>query len=118
MNNNNHMNNMNGNGMNGNGMNGHMDQQQMMQFCQQYMHHMMQLQTQDGQMVEGIINGVDENGVHMLVPDGDMDDQMRFYGGGFGGGYGGYGYPRRFRRWRPFFFPYYGLGGFFFPFFL
>ncbi|WP_051314764.1 hypothetical protein [Alteribacter aurantiacus] len=103
--------------------NGQMDQahmQEVQTICEQYMNYLMQMQMQDGSMVEGIINGMDDEGVHMLVPDGENgDDQMRFYGGGFGGGYGGgYGYPRRFRRFRPFYFPYWGIRGFFFPFFI
>ncbi|MFC0560099.1 hypothetical protein [Halalkalibacter alkalisediminis] len=104
-----------------------MQHQQMYDLCQQYMHHLVQFQTSDGQTVDGIIDGIDRDGVSMLVPDGD-DDQAQTthselrYGypgyGGYGGypGYG-YGYPRRFRRFRRRRFPFYLLSSLLFPYF-
>ncbi len=108
-------------------------QQQMHDLCQQYNNYLVQLETTDGQVHDGIINGVDQNGVEVLMPDGDTDNnhneyerQFGFgYGGygGFGGapwyGYGGpgYGYPRRFRRFRRHRFPFFGIRRLLFPFF-
>ncbi|WP_374724140.1 hypothetical protein [Calidifontibacillus erzurumensis] len=114
-------------------------------FCRRYMHHLVQMQTTDGQMLEGIIDGSDDENVYMLVPDGDGMDRGVYYdetveeeenqdldlsyryGGGWQGWYGGnpwYGgypwfgyYPRRFRRFRRRRFPFFSIGGFYFPFF-
>ena len=77
--------------------------------CKSYMHHHVVLTMQDGSSFDGIIDGVDDNGVSVLVGEDvteqerdDFDDQ-RF--GGYGG-IGGYGGPRRrFRRFRRQFFP-------------
>lgn len=111
-------------------------QQHMHDLCQQYNNHLVQLETTDGQVHDGIIDGIDQNGVEMLVPEGDMDNnhhenerQFGFgyggyagfdgYGGALGYGYGGpgYGYPRRFRRFRRHRFPFFGIRRLLFPFF-
>ncbi|WP_258000393.1 hypothetical protein [Bacillus sp. Marseille-P3661] len=94
-------------------------------FCKKYMHHYVNMQTQDGMQFDGIIDGMDQENVYMLVPDGDeetMDERFGVgfgvpYGYGFPWGYGYGGYPRRFRRFRRHRFPFYSIGGFFFPFF-
>ncbi|MCL7746104.1 hypothetical protein [Halalkalibacter alkaliphilus] len=101
--------------------------QQLHDLCQRYHHHLMQFETQDGQVHDGIIDGIDRNGVNMLMPAGDTDrddeTDLRYggYGGYFpGGGYGhgyGYGFPRRFRRFRRRHFPFHFLRRFFFPYF-
>jgi small nuclear ribonucleoprotein (snRNP)-like protein len=80
--------------------------------CKRYMYHHVVLTTQDGSSFDGIIEGVDDNGVSVLVGEDvmeqerdDLEDQ-RFYGYGGYGDYGGYGRPRRrFRRFRRQFFP-------------
>ncbi len=111
--------------------------------CKRYHNHLMQIETTDGQVYDGIIDSVDGDGVTILIAVGDMEredesqdeqNQRQFgygpgyggYGPGFGGygpgfgGYGpgfGYGFPRRFRRFRRFHFPFFGLRRLFFPFF-
>ncbi|ARK30475.1 hypothetical protein [Halalkalibacter krulwichiae] len=99
-----------------------MHQQQMYDLCQQYLHHLVQFQTTDGQMVDGIIDGIDREGVSVLVPAGeDQGTHTDFRYGGYGpyGGYPGYGYgyPRRFRRFRRQHFPYFLLASLLFPYF-
>ncbi|WP_096435187.1 hypothetical protein [Alteribacter populi] len=95
-------------------------QQQLHELCQAYNNHLVQFETNDGQVYDGIIDGMDQNGVDMLVPVGDMDQgsnheyERQF---GFGGYGGGYGYPRRFRRFRRHRFPFFGIRRLFFPFF-
>jgi hypothetical protein len=94
-------------------------QQHMYELCQQYHHHMMQFQTADGQTIEGIIDGVDREGVNLLVPVGDTDDDQGTHTDfryGYGG-FPGYGFPRRFRRFRRQHFPFFFLRRLFFPFF-
>ncbi|MGO4888558.1 hypothetical protein ACJ2A9_12415 [Anaerobacillus sp. MEB173] len=101
--------------------------QQMYDACNQYHLYFVKMQTDDGQMHDGIIEDVDQEGVTLLTPEGDMDNDHRFgYPGGFygPGGYGGfspyghgYGFPRRFRRFRRRRFPLHRLRTFFFPFF-
>lgn len=102
-------------------------------FCKRYTHHFVNMQTTDGQQYDGIIEGTDQESVYMLVPDGDvsgedeqaeqrdeydeeteLETQYRF--GGYPW-YGGYWYPRRFRRFRRYRFPFFRIGGFYFPFF-
>ncbi|WLR51641.1 hypothetical protein LC040_01690 [Bacillus tianshenii] len=121
-------------------------QPNMYDYCKKNMLKMMMVQMNDGTMYEGIIEDVDRDYVYMLVPSGEMkpenrelaeeelvEEDTRQFGlggfpfgagglGGFGGysGYGGYPfgrYPRRFRRFRHYRFPFYGIGGFFHPFF-
>lgn len=60
-------------------------------------------QMRDGSQIEGIVEGMDDQGVTMLVPEMVEEEAMnddRIYGGygGYGGGYGGG--RRRFRRFR------------------
>ncbi|MFC0472554.1 hypothetical protein ACFFHM_19225 [Halalkalibacter kiskunsagensis] len=100
-------------------------QQQMHDLCQQYYNHLMQFETTDGQVHDGIIDSVDQNGVNMLIPDGDTEQRNNDQRYGFDVGYGGYGgyppygygYPRRFRRFRRQRFPFYLLRSLFFPYF-
>lgn len=100
---------------------GYDHKKQMMEMCKKYHHHLMQMEGTDGRMYEGIIDGMDDDHVYLLVPVGDMDD--RAFGSPYGGhpyygGFGyGYGYPRRFRRFirRPY--PFFFFRRFFFPFF-
>lgn len=96
-------------------------------FCNSYMNHFVNMQTTDGMQHEGIIEGVDQENMYMLVPDGDtreddeeIDERFGYGYGGFWGfpGYGyPYGYPRRFRRFRRRRFPFFSIGRFYFPFF-
>lgn len=89
-------------------------QQSMHDFCKRYHHHLVQFETTDGHMYEGIIDNVDHNGVDMLIPVGEMErgdqveDERQF---GFGSGI-----PRRFRRFRRHRFPFFILRRLFFPF--
>ncbi|MCL7745750.1 small nuclear ribonucleoprotein [Halalkalibacter alkaliphilus] len=73
--------------------------------CKQYMHYHVTLTMRDGSNVDGIIQSVGTDGVHVLVGEDVMDrsdeQDERYYAGGYG-----YGFPRRrFRRFRPHFFP-------------
>ncbi|MDQ0351437.1 hypothetical protein J2R98_001251 [Alkalibacillus filiformis] len=112
--------------------------------CHKHRMHLVQVQAHDGQVYDGIIDDVGEDGVTLIMPWGDYEDMDHGYddrmgpGGGFGPGYGpgygsgygpgygpgyglGYGhgqYPRRFRRFRRHRFPFSGLSRIFFPFFL
>lgn len=109
---------------------------EMLELCKQYHYHLMHFETTDGHLIEGIIENMDEEQVHLLVPSGEMEvqeaRQFASYGGaggyaqpfGYGPSYGGvpyggypYGYPRRFRRFRRYRLPYYLLGRLFFPYF-
>ncbi|WP_245680513.1 hypothetical protein [Bacillus marinisedimentorum] len=110
-----------------------MSPEQMHDFCSTYKDHYVQMETSEGQQAEGIIYKVDRQHVYLMVPVGDMgDDREAGYGYGLGGygfpgygfpgygfpGYGfGYGYPRRFRRFRRYRYPFFGIRRFFFPFF-
>lgn len=90
--------------------------------CHKHQLELMQLQTSDGQIYDGIIERVDQEGVTVLMPCGDeqQDEWNRQFGwyGGFGPGYGyGFGYPRRFRRFRRRRFPFFTLSGLWMPFF-
>ncbi|WP_175615242.1 hypothetical protein [Piscibacillus halophilus] len=93
--------------------------------CHKHHLYLVQTETIDGQMFEGIIDEYDDDGVTLLVPYGDQDRVDGYgpgpgYGYGFGPGFGpqyGYGYPRRFRRFRRFRFPFFNLRRIFFPFF-
>lgn len=91
-------------------------------FCKRYHYHLVQFETTDGHTYEGIIDGVEDDGVYMLVPAGNMEredqekNERQFYGYGGYSPYG-YGFPRRFRRFRRHFFPFFIFRRFFFPFF-
>ncbi|OMG50020.1 hypothetical protein BK140_08795 [Paenibacillus macerans] len=109
----------------------------MKEICKRYHHHLIHVESTDGKVFVGIIDGMDDDHVYLLVAVGDTDGDDRailggypfgafgfggypyggFYGGGYGFGYPFYGYPRRFRRFirRPF--PFFGLRRFAFPFF-
>lgn len=67
--------------------------------CQRYMNYHVIAQTRDGQRLEGIIDGMDDDGVTMLVPE-DVDGEERQYAPE------GYG-RRRFRRFRRQRFPFF-----------
>lgn len=108
---------------------------QMKQMCEQYHHHMVQIEGNDGRVYDGILDGYDNDQLYLLVPMGEQEETaMRQYpygaaGYGFGWGYPygfGYGYPywgypygfpRRFRRFGRFGFPFIGFRRLFFPFF-
>ncbi|RPF53870.1 hypothetical protein [Aquisalibacillus elongatus] len=105
-----------------------MHKQNMFDMCQRHHLYLVQAETVDGQLFEGIVDEYDEDGVTLLIPCGDMDDDRGDdygygagpYGYGFGQGFGapyGYGYPRRFRRFRRFRYPFFNLSRIFFPFF-
>ncbi|MBM7587902.1 hypothetical protein JOC86_004477 [Bacillus pakistanensis] len=91
--------------------------------CKKYMNFYVIAQMNDGNQVEGIVEGMDDEGVTMLVPETveEIDDDRQQFGGyGWNGydDYNGYGgYRRRYRRYRrrrfpfsvfifPFFYPY------------
>ncbi|MFD1019187.1 hypothetical protein [Thalassobacillus hwangdonensis] len=85
--------------------------------CKKHMNYYMIIVMNDGQQYEGIIDDVDSEGVTMLEPMGDQEDNDREDERIYGWGYPGWGYPRRFRRFYRRRFPFYGIGGFYFPFF-
>ncbi|MFC3040530.1 hypothetical protein ACFOGI_09760 [Virgibacillus xinjiangensis] len=100
--------------------------QQLQDFCRRYQYHLVQGEGTDGRTYDGIIEGVDNDAVYMLTPDGDndwddWDDMDRQYGygpSGYGYNYGQpgfYGYPRRFRRFRRRRFPFFFFRRFLFP---
>ncbi|GAB2559015.1 hypothetical protein [Gracilibacillus alcaliphilus] len=91
-------------------------QQQMHETCKNLYLHFVQFQTMEGQMLDGIIEDVDEDGVTMLIPDGDAESAEGMERQ-FGYGYGGFYYPWRFRRFRRFRFPFFGIRRLFFPFY-
>lgn len=90
--------------------------QQMYETCKKYQLYFVQIQTTDGKMYDGIIEDVDNEGVTMLMPYGDMEQEEGMERQ-FGYGYGGFGFPRRFRRFRRFRFPFFLLSSLFFPFY-
>ncbi|WP_163972037.1 hypothetical protein [Oceanobacillus halotolerans] len=93
------------------------DYKHMYDLCKSHMHSYVLIETVDGNSVDGIITGLDDENVYMAVPLEPHEQQMapavgfagrQFYGypgyGGYPGypgfgGYPGYGGPRRrFRR--------------------
>ncbi|MEK3886153.1 hypothetical protein [Bacillus sp. FSL K6-3431] len=76
--------------------------------CRKYKGYHVMAHMQDGSMIEGIIDDMDDEGVTMLIPEELNGDTERQFG--FDGGYG----RRRFRRFRRRRFPFYF---FLFPFF-
>ncbi len=104
--------------MHPNMMNPEAHKQHMLEMCRQCQHHFVQLEGTDGNMYEGIIDGTDDDHVEVLVPAGEeMDDYRQYpYWGGYPYSYG-FGYPRRFRRFRRHRLPFFGLRRIFFPFF-
>lgn len=98
-------------------------QQNIHDLCKKYQHYLVQFETTDGQVYDGIIDSVDHDGVNLLIPVGDMEreeqneNERQFGYGGFPQYGYGYGFPRRFRRFRRFRFPFFGLRRLFFPFF-
>lgn len=98
----------------------------MHEMCKKYHHHFVQIETTEGKVFDGIVDGMDDDHVYLLIPigDADRDDQRQFWGGfphsPFGFGFGHpffFGIPRRFRRFGRFGFPFFGLRRFGFPFF-
>ena len=76
---------------------------QILELCKRYHYHFVQIESTDGNVYEGIIDGTEDDHINLLVPSGDIendDNRLYLYGGyRYGGGYPyGYGYPRRFRR--------------------
>ncbi len=95
-------------------MNQQQKNKQLHDFCTQHRHHLVNVETTDGQVYDGIIDAVQQDGVFMLIPMGEMERENneeleRQFGFGF--------FPRRFRFFRPFFFPFFFTRRFFFPFF-
>lgn len=69
--------------------------------CMQYMHRFVKIQTEDGNVYEGIVAKVDNDNIILAIPDGHEEPQERAFGPyGFGGGF-----PRPRFRYRPFIFP-------------
>jgi len=94
----------------------------MYDLCQRYKYHLILCEGTDGQMYDGIIDSVSDDGVYLLMPVGDMDEEYQGYmtrqfDYGYNYGYGGYGYPRRFRRFRRIGFPFFSLRRLFYPYF-
>lgn len=90
---------------------------QMYDMCKKYHHHFVQIEGTDGNVYDGIIDGLDKNHVYLLVPSGEteaQEDMNRQFNPYFGYGYG---YPRRFRRFRRHRFPFFFIRRLFFPFF-
>ncbi|MFD2618428.1 hypothetical protein [Terrilactibacillus laevilacticus] len=88
------------------------EQSNIKQICQKYMNYHVVGQMKDGKKIEGILTGMDDQHVMLLVPEDVSESERessdeRYYGGGYGG------YPR-YRRFRPYRFPYFQ---FVFPFF-
>lgn len=89
--------------------------------CNKYHYHFVQIETVDG-VYDGIIDGVDGDHVYLLVPSGEIEGEEHYgheyrpdgypYGSPFG-----FGYPRRFRRFGRFSFPFFAIRRLFFPFF-
>lgn len=71
--------------------------------CRRYMGYHVIANMQDGSRVEGIIDGMDHEGVTMLIPEDIEEGSERQFGFD---GYGGYG-RRRFRRFRRRRFPFF-----------
>lgn len=111
-------------------------QKQVHDQCKNSMLQFVMIEMNDGNTYDGIIEDVDDDYVVLLIPEGDKDwsyrkdsdqnDEDRQFGfGGFSGyGYGGYGYPgygygvpRRFRRFRRYRFPFFGIRRLLYPFF-
>ncbi|GAB3790758.1 hypothetical protein [Virgibacillus kimchii] len=95
----------------------------MYDFCSKHRDHYVMMETDDGNVYDGIILNVEADNVIILMPIGEQrpeasgeDSQFRY--GGYGYPYGGYGrFPHRFRRFQRFTFPFFGIRRFFFPFF-
>ncbi|MRH43373.1 hypothetical protein GH741_11855 [Aquibacillus halophilus] len=64
----------------------------MYDLCKKHMHSYVLAETVDGNKVDGIITGVDEEYVYMAVPNHVQRSDERF-APGFGYGFPGYGYP-------------------------
>ncbi|WP_254901228.1 hypothetical protein [Tuberibacillus sp. Marseille-P3662] len=77
--------------------------------CRKYMFYHVMAQSSDGSQFDGVITGMDEEGVSMLVPEW-VDEETTSRQFGYGGGYG----RRRYRRFYQRRFPYFFFG---FPFF-
>ncbi|QGH35024.1 hypothetical protein GI584_13670 [Gracilibacillus salitolerans] len=89
-------------------------QKQMHEMCKNYHLYFMQFQTTEGETFEGIIEDMDDDGVIILIPFGDMergDEAERQYGYGYGY------FPRRFRRFRRRRLPFFLLRSLFFPYY-
>ena len=112
------------------------DLKNMQELCKKHIMHLLQFETMDGHVFPGIVENVDDDGVDVLVPDGDNYDdndydynydnnyqhRQYWYGGGFGFYPYGFppfwqGYPFRFRRFRRRRFPFRILRRIFFPYF-
>ncbi len=96
----------------------HHYQKQMHEMCKSYHLYFMQFQTTEGETIEGIIEDIDDDGVIILIPVGDMervDEEERQYGYDYGYGYGYF--PRRFRRFRRRRLPFFLLRSLFFPYY-
>ncbi|MRG87202.1 hypothetical protein GH754_12875 [Salinibacillus xinjiangensis] len=95
----------------------------MKDLCKNYMNYHVIVQLSDGSQFDGIIDGMDDDGVIIMVPEDVDEGQMqmnRQYGYGYDD-YDDYGRPRRRRRFRRFRrrrFPYQSLFGLFgYPYF-
>ncbi|HEY4600022.1 MAG TPA: hypothetical protein VIG73_01825 [Cerasibacillus sp.] len=94
--------------------------EEMKDFCHKHRYHYVIMEMNDGQYYDGIIMDIDHEHVHLFMPIGeehqsaqtDYNDDRQF---GFGPSFGRF--PFRFRRFHPFFFPFFGIRRFFFPFF-
>lgn len=74
--------------------------------CQQMIDHHVELNMTDGQPIDGILTEVREDGITLLVGENIHQEEFRQFGG------------RRFRRYRPRFYPFGRFGGIgFFPYF-
>ena len=78
--------------------------------CQQYMHQPVMLQTQDHQVYQGMIAGVDNDNVYLMVPTDATDNSMYMRNDHANQtrqfGYGGFGY-NPYYSYNPYYYPYY-----------
>ncbi|MEC0329533.1 hypothetical protein P4H42_07850 [Paenibacillus macerans] len=99
----------------------HGHKRHMKEICKRYHHHLIHVESTDGKVFVGIIDGMDDDHVYLLIPIGDMDGDDRAFGapfGGFGAPFGGFGAPFGVPFATPFGAPFGGFGGFGgFPFF-
>jgi len=109
------------------GMQQHDYEAEIENFCERHHNHYVVVETDDGRVYDGIIEGAEDGEMVLLTPAGDLNDEAdgtrQYWFGGYYGVpfsvYGGFGVaiPFRFRRFYRYRFPYYRIRRFFFPYF-
>ena len=87
--------------------------------CHQHINRYVMIQFKDGTWVDGIIEKIEGENVHVAVPIAAAEDKRAFFPGfgfpGFFPGFGfpgfGFGFPFFRPRFRPFIFPFGSFGG-------